>query len=217
MREVIREEGLKNVEERAVLELKPDEFAKLPVSKASKFHYDVLLTPQERRRYGLLWLFECDHALYVLVGVGTPDGGGVLKLPDGHEDCDYVLYPKSALEIVENDPFQHFLGGRVVWYDSRFWYDENKGNIYLRVSYPTYTVHMNISVHEKKAIVTFTFKNVERFSVTFEADFEEAVTVFRELYQQKRIRPLPGATRAASDPFVRYIEPGEAIERLKKK
>jgi len=205
---------VKKIEERAVFELKPEEFAKLTVSKASKFHYDVLLTPQERRKHALLSLFECDHGLWILVGVGTPDGGGMLKLPDGHEDCDYVLYPKSALEIVENDPLRHFLNGKVIWYNSRFWYDGNKGNIYLRVSYPTYIVYMNISVHEKKAIVTFTFKNVKRFTATFEADFEEAVTVFKELYQQKRIRPLPGATRAVSDPFIRYIEPKEAIKRL---
>ena len=70
---------VKKVEKKAVFKLKPEEFAKLPVSKASNFRYDVLLTPQERRKYTLLSLFECDHALYVLVGAGTSDGGAIIR------------------------------------------------------------------------------------------------------------------------------------------
>jgi hypothetical protein len=214
MEKVRREKRLQNVEEKEILEVKPDEFARLPISRAGKTVYDVLLTRRERVKYDLLWLFECDHGLWVLVGVETSDGGGALRFPDGHEDCDYRLYPKSSLKIVEDDPFRHFFSGKVVWYIGELWY-RSTIKIRLWVNYKEYTAGMRISVPERRAAVNFNFMNLLGFSADFKVDFEEAVAVFEEIYQQKRLRVAPPSLRSHST-YVKFIEPEEAIEKLKK-
>ena len=67
----------------------------------NKSDYDIWLTARERLTYGLLWVFECSHGRWLLIGAPATVHGewkkiwrqGVLKLPPDHKNCEYKLYP----------------------------------------------------------------------------------------------------------------------------
>ena len=82
-----------------------EEIEALPKVRALWSHgyrdYDIWLTARERLTYGLLWVFECPHGRWLLIGAPATVHGewkkiwrqGVLKLPDHHKNCEYKLYP----------------------------------------------------------------------------------------------------------------------------
>jgi hypothetical protein len=93
----------------------------LPKVRASWSHdrdkqdYDLWLTARERLTYGLLWVFECQHGRWLLIGAPATVHGswkkiwrqGVLKLPEEHKECNYKLYAlifrdlKTMLDIYD--------------------------------------------------------------------------------------------------------------------
>jgi hypothetical protein len=84
-----------------------EEVLSLPTVRASWSHdeskrdYDIWLSARLRLTYGLLWLFECPHGKWLLIGAPATVHGewkkiwrqGVLKLPEQHKQCNYKLYP----------------------------------------------------------------------------------------------------------------------------
>ena len=82
-----------------------EEIDALPKVKATWSHsykdYDIWLTARERLTYGLLWVFECSHGRWLLIGAPATVHGewkkiwrqGVLKLPPDHKNCKYTLRP----------------------------------------------------------------------------------------------------------------------------
>ena len=88
-----------------MVELTPEEIYQLPKIRASWSHdksdYDIWLTAKQRLSYGLLWLFECPHGRWLLVGAPATVHGpwkkiwrqGVLKLPPDHKNCKYTIRP----------------------------------------------------------------------------------------------------------------------------
>jgi hypothetical protein len=87
------------------IELTPEEIESLPKVRAvwnhDKCDYDIWLSAKLRLTYGLLWLFECPHGRWLLIGAPATIHGewkkiwrqGVLKLPPDHKQCNYKLYP----------------------------------------------------------------------------------------------------------------------------
>jgi len=88
----------------AEIELTPEQIEALPKVRAYWSHsyrdYDLWLTARERLTYGLLWIFECPHGRWLLIGAPATVHGkhkkiwrqGVLKLPEQHRNCEYKLY-----------------------------------------------------------------------------------------------------------------------------
>ena len=82
-----------------------EEIEALPKVKATWSHsykdYDIWLTAKQRLTHGLLWVFECPHGRWLLIGAPATVHGewkkiwrqGVLKLPEQHKNCEYKLYP----------------------------------------------------------------------------------------------------------------------------
>jgi len=105
MRDIIREKG----EPEYVMYSK--EIETLPKVRASWSHdqqdYDIWLSASLRLAYGLLWVFECQHGRWLLIGAPATVHGewkkiwrqGVLKLPPQHKECNYRLYPITFPDI----------------------------------------------------------------------------------------------------------------------
>ena len=90
-----------------------EEIESLPKVRASWSHdkskqdYDLWLTAKDRLAYGLLWVFECQHGRWLLIGAPATVHGewkkiwrqGVLKLPSDHKECNYKLYPVTFKDL----------------------------------------------------------------------------------------------------------------------
>jgi hypothetical protein len=82
-----------------------EEIESLPKIRAywdhDKQDYDIWLTAKQKLTYGLLWVFECPHGRWLLIGAHSTVHGewkkiwrqGVLKLPPEHKNCKYKLRP----------------------------------------------------------------------------------------------------------------------------
>jgi hypothetical protein len=176
-----------------MLELKPEELASLPTIKAYWSHshqdYDIWLSAGERAQKGLLWIFECQHGRWLLVGVPATVHGpdkkkwhqGVLKLPSQHKECQYRLYPETEWSLVEEDPLRHFDSAPVVKYRGLRWYYGDI-DVYLKAVHTNYTATLFITLERKIAHVTFTFPNFQNMN-PFETEYEKAVRTFHRLYK----------------------------------
>jgi hypothetical protein len=96
-----------------MVELTLEEIDALPKIRASWDHddtkkdYDIWLTAKQRLAYGLLWLFECPHGRWLLIGAPATVHEpwkkkwhqGVIKLPADHKNCKYKLYSVTFSDL----------------------------------------------------------------------------------------------------------------------
>jgi len=186
---------------REVLVLKPEEFASLPIVKASWSHdykdYDIWLSARSRNDDGLLWVFECPHGRWLLVGAPATVHGpskkkwnqGVIKLPPEHHDCPFRLYTQREWAIADDDPLRHFssTSSMPVRFKGVRWYNGDI-DVYLKAQYPTFNTKLFITLERKLAHVTFDFMhlkqhNFELFLQPFEVDYNKALELFSELFE----------------------------------
>jgi hypothetical protein len=183
---------------RDVLALKPEEFATLPVVKAywgcDCRDYDIWLSARNRNSDGLLWIFECPHGRWLLIGAPATVHGpwkkkwnqGVIKLPPEHKECAYWFYTQPEWYIVDDDPLRHFSSGSIKYKAVR-WYGGDI-DIYLKAQYPTYEAKLFITLERKIAHVMFDFMCLKRYQFElflepFEVDYEKAVQLFSYLFE----------------------------------
>ena len=88
-----------------------EEIESLPKVRAYWSHsqkdYDIWLTAKLRLTYGLMWIFECQHGRWLLIGAPATVHGewkkiwrqGVLKLPPEHKNCKYKLHPVKFSDL----------------------------------------------------------------------------------------------------------------------
>jgi len=179
------------------LALKPEEFASLPIVKASWSHdykdYDIWLSARSRNN-GLLWIFECSHGRWLLIGAPATVHGaskkkwnqGVIKLPPEHHGCPFTLYTQQEWFIVDDDPLRHFSSVQISFKGVR-WYNGDI-DVYLKAQYPTFETKLFITLERKLAHVTFYFMhlkhhNFESFLQPFEVDYNKALQLFSELFE----------------------------------
>jgi len=186
---------------REVLALKPEEFASLPVVKASWSHdygdYDVFLNARSRNMNGLLWVFECPHGRWLLIGAPATVHGpskkkwnqGVIKLPPKHKECSFKLYTQREWCIVDDDPLRHFSSTSSVpiCFKGVRWYNGDI-DVYLKAQYPTFEAKLFITLERKISHVTFDFMHLkqhkfELFLEPSEVDYGMAVKTFDELFE----------------------------------
>jgi hypothetical protein len=203
------------------MDLKPEELASLPTVKAYWSHgyrdYDIWLSARERSRKGLLWIFECQHGRWLLVGVPATVHGsdkkkwhqGVLKLPPQHKECQYMLYPETEWSMVEDNPLRHFDSASVVKYRGLRWYYGDI-DVYLKAVHTNYIATLFITKERQMSHVTFEFYNFELFIEPFGVDYNRAVEIFHKLYDNGMLEediPSDGLYNS-------YIPPVRALEFL---
>jgi hypothetical protein len=185
---------------RDILVFRPEEFASLPVIKAYWGHgyrdYDVWL-PAKQAALGLLWVFECPHGKWLLIGARATVGGptkkkwnqAVLSLPPQHKSCEYTLYSPAQWQLEDDDPLRHFDVVPVKFKGVRWYYGDI--DVYLTAQHTNYSAKLFFTLHRKIAHVTFEFPFSSQFYFEpFEVDYRRAVDLFLKLFCEGRLEKL---------------------------
>jgi len=213
--------------------LTPKEFSELPVYVSHwvpppiKSCCDIWLSAKERERYGLVWLFECPHGLWVLIGAPATVHGprkakwhqGCIQLPEQHKACPYKLYRGGEWYLEVEDPLSYFSPNVPLQYEGV----KHLGDLIdvrLTASYDKFAVKLTIAACHSThyvAYVKFMFPNVAPIThvnwgafFMFEVPFDEALQKFASLVDCVVPKPPPDEWG-----YFRYLDnPREALRLL---
>ena len=180
-----------------MLELRPEEFAALPYRVTphglKSGAVDVWLTAKQCTREGLLWLFECPHGRWLLVGGRTTIHGewkkkwnqGALLFPSEHRDCPHHLYGGSQWTLVVDDPLSYIAPPVTYKCHKSFW--GFIAHAVLKKRFDNFEAILFIAPDSRVARVAFRFDVIEKawgisaWRPCFSVDYNIAVQHFEQL------------------------------------
>jgi len=217
-----------------MLKLKPEKFAALPVLQThwvppksmfevGRAQCDVWLSARERERKGLVWIYECPHGRWLLIGARATVHGpwkarwnqGCIQFPSEHRHCPHKIYTQGQWQLSVKDHLSYFTPSVPIRYRGFKWYT---GDIDVRLyaEHGRFTAVLDIAAGPSRRVahVTYVFPHLRDIThinwawlFTFHLDFQVAWQKFLDLLQH--LTPDPPAEEWV---YATYVDPQRLVQ-----
>jgi len=218
-------------EEEKVIEISPEELAKMPIVRAEWSHefsdYDIWLSAREKGEWGLVWLFHCQEhdKWFILIGTDATVHGpwkkqwhqGVIKLPESHKDCPYEIFKQWEWKVKVEDPLSLIQPPLKYGFSGWMFTVGGLSTVVLLSQKENWEAVLEFSLgKERKAQVGVSFAE-GAIKSWFAVDYKRAVEKFETLFEKGEIPPVerPQPLEDRFSHLAKYDNPREALAVLK--